>query len=103
MLGLGDRDVNPISWSAAAGLSGRGMIPGRGDDTWGLGYFYNALQEPRTIAASRLANSTQGLEAYYNFAVIRSMALTLDVQWTRSAFSHIDDALVLGTRLNISF
>lgn len=103
ILGLGDRDINPVSWSAVAGLSGRGMIPSRGDDTWGLGYFYNALEEPRTIAASRLANSTQGLEAYYNFAVIRSVALTLDVQWTRSAFRHIDDALVLGARLNVSF
>lgn len=103
MLGLGDRDTNPVSWSAAVGLGGRGLIPGRGDDTYGLGYFYNSIQDPRSIALNRLGESTQGLELYYNIAITRSVALTLNGQWARSAFRQFDDSFVLGSRLNISF
>ncbi|MBW1789783.1 MAG: carbohydrate porin [Deltaproteobacteria bacterium] len=102
-LGLGDKDTNPVSWSAAGGLSGRGLIPGRSDDTCGLGYFYNSIQDPRSIALNRLAKSTQGLELYYNVAITKSVALTLNGQWTRSAVRRFDDSIVLGSRLNISF
>lgn len=103
LLGLADENTNPVLFSVAAGLSGRGMIPGRGEDTYGLGYFYNDLQDPRPLAIIQLASSTQGLEAYYNFAIARSIALTLDVQWTESAFGRSDDALILAVRLNIRF
>jgi porin len=104
MLGLADEDTNPSQWSVAAGLSGRGLIPGRDDDTCGLGYFYNNLQSPETaILNNFLSGSTQGLEAYYNIAVTRSVALSLDFQWTDSAIRQLDDAVVLGLRLNIRF
>jgi len=103
MLGLGDRDTNPVSWSVAAGLSGRGLIAGRGDDTCGLGYFYNSLQDPRSIVLNRLGSSAQGLELYYNVAITKSVALTLNGQWARSAVRRFDDSIVLGSRLNISF
>jgi porin len=49
-IGVADQDTNPVSWSATGGLSGRGSIPGRDDDTWGVGYFYNFLQEARNQA-----------------------------------------------------
>ena len=32
-----------------------------------------------------------------------SMALTLDLQWTKSAIEQIDDAFLIGFRLNVSF
>jgi hypothetical protein len=44
-VGIADEDTNPISWAFSIGLSGRGTIPGRDADTWGLGYFYNDLQD----------------------------------------------------------
>jgi hypothetical protein len=43
------------------------------------------------------------MEAYYNIAVARSMDLTLDAQWVRSAIRGVDDAFILGARLNIDF
>jgi hypothetical protein len=103
ILGLGDRDTNPVSWSAAVGVSGRGTIPGRGNDTWGVGYFYNSVQEPDTVLLDGLESSTQGFEAYYNIALAGSASLTLDFQWTKSAIDEIDDAVILGLRLHISF
>ena len=99
MLGLADRDTNPVSWSLAVGLGGKGLFPGRDGDTFGVGYFYNDLQE--LGLRGRLDGSSQGVEAYYNIAVARSVALSLDVQWTRSALSAVDDAVVLGARLDI--
>jgi len=85
------------------GLSGRGVIPGRDDDTMGLGYFYNDLQKPRPLLTDFLQGSTQGIEFYYNAAILQSLELTADVQWTKSALSNVDDSLVLGLRCNISF
>ncbi|MHC4784978.1 MAG: carbohydrate porin [Planctomycetota bacterium] len=105
MIGIADEDTNPVSWSIAGGLSGRGMIPGRDDDTCGLGYFYNDAQDPDTFVFQdgRRRDSSQGFEAYYNIAIANAAALTLDLQWTRAAFAGIDDSVVLGMRLNLSF
>jgi porin len=102
-LGLGDEDTNPVGWAAFVGLSGRGMIPGRDDDTTGLGYFYNDLQKPRPLLTDFLQGSIQGIEFYYNAAILQSLHLTADVQWTNSALANVDDSLVLGLRCNISF
>lgn len=100
--GLADEDTNPVSWSAAAGLSGRGSIPDRDADTWGLGYFYNDLQD-LDLGPLVFEDSTSGLEVYYDIAVLASVSLTLDAQWTQSSFPDVDDATILGARLNVGF
>ena len=102
-LGFGDEDTNPISWAGALGLSGRGVIPSRDDDTMGMGYFYNRVQTPRPIPSNLLSSNVQGIEAYYNVAVLRSTELTFDFQWLKSALQNVDDSFVLGLRLNVSF
>jgi porin len=102
MLGIADEDTNPVSWSVAAGLSGRGSIPGRDDDTWGAGYFYNDLQD-LDLGPLVFRDSTSGIEVYYDIALMGSASLTLDAQWTRSAFPSLDDATILGLRLNARF
>ena len=85
----------------AAGLGGKGLIPGRDLDAGGLGYFYNHLQDPGTIAFDSPSDSTQGIEVYYNLAIARSVALSLDFQWTKSAVDRVDAAIILGARLDI--
>ena len=37
-IGISDKDTNPMHFSVAAGVSGRGSIPRRDDDTWGAGF-----------------------------------------------------------------
>jgi porin len=102
-LGLGDKKTNPVSFAASVGFSGRGVFPGRDDDTLGLGYFYNHLQKPRPLLTDFLRSSTQGIEFYYNAAILRWLELSADVQWVKSARSKVDDSFVLGLRCNISF
>jgi porin len=101
-LGLADEETNPTSWSIAAGLAGRGTLPGRDDDTWGLGGFYNDLQD-LGLGPLELESSTSGVEVYYDIALTRFASLTLDAQWAQSSFPDVDDVTLLGLRLNLSF
>lgn len=100
-LGFADQDTNPIDWSASLGLGGRGLIPTRDEDTWGLGYFYSSLQQPRSLLIDLLEDHSEGVELYYDIGLARSISLTLDTQWVAGAFSDIDDALLLAFRLNV--
>ena len=101
MFGTADRGTNPVSWSVAAGLGGKGLIPGRDLDTFGLGYFHNSVQEPVQIGERLFDQSVHGLEFYYDIALVPWAALSLDFQWTKSAFKTVDDAFILGLRLDI--
>jgi porin len=101
-VGLADEDTNPTAWAIAGGLSGRGSLPGRDADTWGAGYFYNDLQD-LNLGPLVFEDSTSGVEAYYDIALAGSVSLTLDAQWAQSAFPGVDDATILGARLNVSF
>ncbi len=102
-LGLGDKDTNPVGWAISVGLSGRGLIPSRDDDTMGLGYFYNALEAPQPILESLINKDSQGVEVYYSIAILPSLDLTADFQWAKSALAPIDDSITLGLRCNVRF
>lgn len=101
-VGVADTDTNPITGSASGGVSGRGSIPGRDDDSWGVGYFYNDLQDLDNGVVP-LAGSAGGLEMYYDIALAGWASLTLDAQWAKSALPETDDATILAARLNICF
>ncbi len=66
-------------------------------------YDLNEIQGHRTIPVDALAGSVQGIEAYYNIAIAESVALTLDFQWADSAVRGIDDSIIPGLRLNLTF
>jgi len=101
-LGIADEDTNPIEWAGSVGLGGRGPIDGRPDDCWGLGVFTNALEEPETTVIGALEDRSGGVEAFYSVPVAPSAVLTADVQWLESAFDGVDDALLIGLRLNLT-
>jgi porin len=101
--GIADRDTSFNEWSASAGLGGRGLIPGREEDSFGLGYFHNSLQQPRTLLVNSLDETSRGLEAYYQVAIARSVQLTFDAQWVDSPFSSLDDGVLIGARLDVRF
>jgi porin len=101
--GTADDDTNPVDWSLSGGIGARGLIPTRDEDMIGLGYFYNSLITDRLTGFVGLDDASQGLEAFYGLAITPAARLTFDFQWIKSLSDDIDDAVVLGARLLVSF
>ena len=59
--GVADQDTNPVEWSASFGVGGRGIIPSRDDDVFGVGYYYTHFQETRAQRAARLQRRGAGV------------------------------------------
>jgi porin len=102
-LGFGDPDTNIVDWSLSVGLGGRGLIPGRANDTYGLAYYLTAAQSARFLSALPFDESTQGVEAYYSLVLTPAVDLTFDVQVIDGILEREDAALALGLRLNVAF
>jgi porin len=100
---VADEDVNPTKWSLSGGVGGKGMIPARERDFFGIGYYYNSVQTTRLTGTGGLDDHTQGLECFYNIALTPAAQLTIDAQVIDSVQSEVDTAVVLGTRLKLEF
>ena len=79
------------------------MIPGRENDWFGVGYFYNHIVVGRFTGFAGLNDEAQGFEAFYNVGITPAAHLTLDIQVVDGALPDADDAVVLGARLGMSF
>ena len=101
--GGADKDVNPIEWTVSGGLSGRGLVPNRDDDVFGLGYFYTHVQESRLTAFLGLDDHTRGFEAYYRISITPAVQITFDYQALESALDQIDTAHVGQLRAHLEF
>jgi porin len=101
--GVADQDTNPVEWSASFGVGGRGMIPSRDDDVFGVGYYYTHFQETRVGGLLGFEDEGQGFETFYNVAITPASHLTFDMQLADPALPRTDTAVILGGRLNLSF
>jgi porin len=102
-LGYADATTNPIRWSCSLGVGGRGMLPTRDYDTFGVGYYYTRIQETRFSASLGVQDHTQGMEAYYDVALTPASHLAVDLQLQDSPLSSVDTDVILGVRLNLTF
>ncbi len=84
-VGFADEDTNPVGWAISGGIGGRGVIPSRDNDTFGIGYYYTDIETGRILSALRVEDSAQGFESYYNIALTPACHVTLDVQFVESA------------------
>jgi porin len=98
--GISDGDPNPIKTFWSVGLGGKGVCPGRTNDSFGVGYY--AIYTSNQGLADRL-DDEWGIETYYTFALTPWAELTADLQYVDSALANSDPALVLGARLRIKF
>lgn len=101
--GFADGDTNPVEWSASGGIGGRGLIPTRDDDTFGIGYFYTSIQPSRLTGLAGLRDYAHGGEVFYSIAITPAARLTLDAQVLESPTSGGDAAVLLGLRLGLTF
>jgi porin len=79
--GISDGNPSRLYWSALVGIGGTGLIPGRSQDNWGIGYYYDTpspdLKESLPLLSIR---DEQGMEIFYNFAVTPFFTVGVDLQ-----------------------
>jgi porin len=101
--GLADEDTNPVQWSLAGGVGGRGILPGRPNDQFGIGYYHIDLKGGMTADIAGLDGGEQGVELYYEAEVVPWFHLTPDVQVIDPGLSAFDTAVILGLRGHVAF
>ena len=115
--GASDGTVNPIRYSYNMGIGGKGVVPGRPLDTFGVGWartevtknFLPLLRQQLGLGLDR----EDAIEMYYNAAVTPWLGATADLQIVDSAIKkilgpsgqlrNVDTAVVAGLRLYMRF
>lgn len=102
---IADGNPNIVQSSLIIGIAGHGMVPGRPNDSFGIGGFLynfsNALQD--SVDPLINFNDEQGLELWYSLAVTPWLKLTADAQVVNPADGDRGTALIAGLRGNVAF
>lgn len=115
--GASDGNPNPIQYSFLTGIGGKGVVPGRRDDNFGVGIARTQFSSDFVPFLRQALNlglqHEDAIEGYYNAALTGWLNLTLDLQVINpglnkqviagSGLANIDTAVILGTRLRIRF
>jgi porin len=100
--GWSSGEANPITQFYSLGVGGKGIIPTRDKDTFGLGYYYVNLSND--LPSLFGLNSEQGVELYYNIEVTPWLHITPDLQVVINPGGGDNDvAIVYGLRTQLSF
>jgi len=118
-LGISDGKANPIHQFYSFGFGGKGLIPTRDQDRFGIGYYYmkisNDLRDtfPPLLINRAGLDHEQGVELFYNIAITPWLHVTPDLQFIDSARNKapiigpnrkaIDTAVVVGLRIKIDY
>ena len=116
-LGMSDGNPNPMHYFYSLGFGGKGIIPGRPIDRFGLGYYYITVRQPSftsPLATVSFLRNEYGFEAFYDVALTPWMQLTPDIQVIRPAQRDtvtpispgrqgVNTASVFGVRLQMQF
>jgi porin len=115
--GASDGDPNPIKYAFLAGVGGKGVIPGRADDTFGVGFARTQFSSdfiPFLRQALNLGlQHEDAVEMYYNAALTPWLNAIADLQIVNPGLqralnsnmqlTNIDTAVVAGLRLRVRF
>jgi porin len=99
-LGLSDGDPNPVRWNWAGGLGGRGLVPRRPADVWGVGAFYLGLSNADLLKGLNVGDEIGG-EVFYEVALTPWLHVTLDLQVVDPALPRADTACMLAVRSRV--
>jgi porin len=115
--GAADDETNPVAYSYSMGLGGKGVVPGRPRDTFGIGWARTELSDnflPLLRQRLRLGLEREdAVELYYNASLTAWLNATVDLQIIVPAIAkHLgssgrledtDTAVVAGLRLYARF
>jgi len=114
--GASDGDANPIKYSYSMGIGGKGIVPGRPHDTFGVGWARTQFSDNflpflrRTLDLG--LDHEDAVEMYYNASLTRWLNMSLDLQVIdpalkktlgSSGLKNVDTAVVGGVRMYIRF
>jgi porin len=99
--GLSDGNPNVVQWTAAGGMAGTGLLPGRPHDRWGLGLFSLGMSDEDLLRDLGVGTEVGG-ELFYNVAVTPWLHVTFDAQVIESALPGADTTGVFGVRTHIT-
>lgn len=91
------QDVMPLAHDYSIGVGGKGVIPHRDNDTFGVGYYF--LDLSNDLPSNY--HSEQGIECYYNIEITPWLHLTPDIQIITNPGGTDDNdvSFVYGLRL----
>jgi porin len=69
-------DVNAVNYFYSMGVGGKGVIPTRDKDTFGVGYYYVDTSND----LPQIVNKEAGVEMFYNIEITPWMHITPDIQ-----------------------
>jgi porin len=101
--GITSGKVNVVQQFYSIGLSGKGVIPGRENDSFGVGYYYLAVSDKLGPVLSDRLEDEQGVELYYNCAVTPWLQVTPNLQIVDPVRRGVDTAVTAGLRVKIKF
>jgi porin len=115
--GASDGKANPIKYSYSMGIGGKGVVPGRPRDSFGIGWARTELSDdflPFLRERLRLGLEREdAIEMYYNASITPWLNATLDLQIIEPALTkglessgELEDAetaVVAGLRLHVKF
>ncbi len=70
------QDVNPVAHFYSLGLGGKGLLPERDADTFGIGYYFADLSND----LPSVFHSEQGIECFYNIEITPWLHVSPDLQ-----------------------
>lgn len=115
--GLSDGKANPVKYSYSLGLVGKGIVPGRPYDEFGIGWALTEFSDnfvPYMRDTLNLGlNRESAVEVYYNFAVTPWLSISPSYQYISPAldkvqdgngnFKNLDNTQLLGVRVGVRF
>ncbi len=99
--GASDGNPNPIKYSFVTGIGGKGVVPGRADDSFGIGVARTQFSSDFVPFLRQALNlglqHEDALEMYYNATITQWLSATADLQIVSPALQK-KSRLVRGAR-----
>jgi len=106
-LSISDANPNPLAGNALVGLGGMGFFTKRPFDRAGIGYFHyfysDALKRGLQDTIHYPLGDEQGMEAFYNFAVMRWFRIAADCQVIEPGDRSFNTELYAGVSGQVKF
>ena len=94
--GISDGIANPVKYAYNVGLGGKGIVPGRPRDTFGIGWARTQMSSDFVPFLRQRLNlgldKEDAVEMYYNFSVTKWLNATLDLQVIDPALNKFLDS-----------